>query len=247
MEMAFDYKKEYKEFYLPKAVPGIITVPKMNYIAVRGQGDPNVEGGEYKASIGLLYGIAFTIKMSKKGSHQIDGYFDYVVPPLEGFWWQKKQHPENGMLADRAGRLDDAWKMDYTHKENFQWISLIRLPEFVTREEFGWAVSEAEAKKKQDFSKVEFLTYEEGLCVQCMHIGPYDDEPGTVEMMHRYIEEQGYVPDITEQRFHHEIYLSDARRCAPEKLRTVIRIPIKKQGDMGMAYYDKNGFIFLIK
>ena len=160
--MAFDYKKEYREFYLPKAVPGIITVPKMNYIAVRGQGDPNAEDGEYKASIGLLYGIAFTIKMSKKGSHQIDGYFDYVVPPLEGFWWQKKQLPENGMPTDRAGRLDDAWKIDYAHKENFQWISLIRLPEFVTREEFGWAVSEAEAKKKQDFSKVEFLTYEEG-------------------------------------------------------------------------------------
>ena len=212
--MAFDYKKEYKEFYLPKAVPGIITVPKMNYIAVRGQGDPNAESGEYKASIGLLYGIAFTIKMSKKGSHQIDGYFDYVVPPLEGFWWQ------NGVQG-----------IDYGHKENFQWISLIRLPEFVTREEFGWAVSEAEAKKKQDFSKAEFLTYEEGLCVQCMHIGPYDDEPGTVEKMHRYMEEQGYVPDITDQRFHHEIYLSDARRCAPEKLRTVIRLPIKKIED----------------
>lgn len=209
--MAFDYKKEYKEFYLPKALPGIITVPEMNYIAVRGQGDPNVEGGEYQASIGLLYGIAFTIKMSKKGSHQIDGYFDYVVPPLEGFWWQ------NGVQS-----------IDYAQKENFQWISLIRLPEFVTREKFDWAVSEASAKKKQDFSRVEFLTYDEGLCVQCMHIGPYDDEPGTVGAMHRYMEEQGYALDITDQRFHHEIYLSDARRCAPEKLRTVIRLPIRR-------------------
>ncbi len=209
--MAFDYKKEYKEFYLPKSVPGIITVPEMNYIAVRGQGDPNAEGGEYQASIGLLYGIAFTIKMSKKGSHQIDGYFDYVVPPLEGFWWQ-----------------DGVQGIDYAHKENFQWISLIRLPEFVTREEFAWAVSEASAKKKQDFSGVEFLTYDEGLCVQCMHIGPYDEEPGTVDAMHQYVEEQGYAPDITDQRFHHEIYLSDARKCAPEKLRTVIRIPIRK-------------------
>ena len=209
--MAFDYKKEYKEFYLPEAVPGIVTVPEMNYIAVRGQGDPNAEGGAYQASIGLLYGIAFTIKMSKKGSHLIDGYFDYVVPPLEGFWWQ-----------------DGVQGIDYAHKENFQWISLIRLPEFVTREEFGWAVSEASAKKKQDFSRVEFLTCDEGLCVQCMHIGPYDDEPETVETMHRYLEEQGYALDITDQRFHHEIYLSDARRTRPEKLRTVIRLPIRR-------------------
>ncbi len=208
--MAFDYKKEYKEFYLPKAVPGIVTVPEMNYIAVRGQGDPNLEGGEYQASIGLLCGIAFTIKMSKKSSHQIDGYFDYVVPPLEGFWWQ-----------------DGVQGIDYAHKENFQWISLIRLPEFVTREEFTWAVFEASAKKKQDFSGVEFLTYDEGLCVQCMHIGPYDEEPGTVDAMHRYMEEQGYELDTTDRRFHHEIYLSDARRCAPKKLRTVIRLPIK--------------------
>ena len=210
--MAFDYKKEYKEFYLPASVPGIITVPKMNYIAVRGQGDPNVEGGVYQDSIGLLYGIAFTVKMSKKGGHQIDGYFDYVVPPLEGFWRQ------DGVLG-----------IDYAHKENFQWISLIRLPEFVTRQVFSWAVSEASAKKKQDFSRVEFLTCEEGLCVQCMHIGPYDDEPETVDAMHRYLEEQGYALDITEQRFHHEIYLSDARRCAPEKLRTVIRLPIRRR------------------
>ena len=209
--MAFDYKKEYKEFYMPKAKPEIVTVPKMNYIAVRGSGDPNAEGGEYKAAIGLLYAIAFTIKMSKKGNHKIDGYFDYVVPPLEGFWWQ------NGVEG-----------IDYAHKESFQWISVIRLPDFVTKEDFDWAVAEATAKKKADFSKVEFFTYDEGLCVQCMHIGSYDDEPATVDAMHRYMEEQGYRLDINDTRYHHEIYLSDARKVAPEKLKTVVRHPIAK-------------------
>jgi hypothetical protein len=209
--MAFDYKKEYKEFYMPKAKPEIVTVPKMNYIAVRGSGDPNAEGGEYKAAIGLLYAIAFTIKMSKKGNHKMDGYFDYVVPPLEGFWWQ-----------------DGVAGIDYTHKESFQWISVIRLPDFVTKEDFDWAVAEATAKKKADFSKVEFFTYDEGLCVQCMHIGSYDDEPATVDAMHRYMEEQGYRLDITDTRYHHEIYLSDARKVTPEKLKTVVRHPIAK-------------------
>ncbi len=209
--MAFDYKKEYKEFYLPKNRPSIIAIPKMNFIAVRGQGDPNQEDGEYKQSIGMLYGIAFTIKMSKKGSHQIGGYFDYVVPPLEGLWWQE------GVKG-----------IDYARKESFQWISMIRLPDFVAKSDFEWAVEEATKKKKTDFSKVEFLAYDEGLCVQCMHIGPYDDEPATVRMMHEFMEEQGYALDITEKRLHHEIYLSDARRVAPEKLRTVIRHPIRK-------------------
>ncbi len=213
--MAFDYKKEYKEFYMPKNKPGIVEVPAMNYIAVRGSGNPNVEGGAYKESIGLLYGIAFTIKMSKKGSHQMEGYFDYVVPPLEGFWWQETA---DGVTAG----------VDYTRKEDFRFISLIRLPEFVTKNAFDWAVKEAEDKKKSDFSKVEFLTYNEGLCVQCMHIGAYDDEPETVRIMHDYMAAQGYVLDISEERFHHEIYLSDARRTAPEKLKTVIRHPIKK-------------------
>lgn len=209
--MAFDYKKEYKEFYLPKAKPEIVTVPKMNFLAVRGSGDPNIEGGEYKASIGLLYGIAFTIKMSKKGARRIEGYFDYVVPPLEGFWWQ-----------------DGIAGIDYSRKDRFQWISVIRLPDFVTKEDFDWAVEEASRKKATDFSKVEFLTYEEGLCVQCMHIGAYDDEPATIEGMHRFMEEQGYILDITDQRYHHEIYLSDARRVAPERLKTVIRHPIRR-------------------
>ena len=209
--MAFDYKKEYKEFYMPKNRPGIVTVPRMNYIAVCGQGDPNDEDGEYKQSIGLLYGIAFTIKMSKKGNRQMEGYFDYVVPPLEGFWWQ-----------------DGVSGIDYAHKENFKWISVIRLPDFVTKADFEWAVREATAKKKTDFSKVEFLTYDEGLCVQCMHIGSYDDEPETIALMHEFMEKEGYALDITDKRMHHEIYLSDARRVAPEKLTTVIRHPIRK-------------------
>ena len=210
--MAFDYKKEYKEFYMPKSKPSIVTVPSMNYIAIRGKGDPNTEDGEYKATIGLLYGIAFTIKMSKKGDHQIDGYFDYVVPPLEGFWWQ------NGVEG-----------IDYAHKENFRFISVIRLPDFVTKADFDWAIAEATKKKKADFSKVEFLTIDEGLCVQCMHIGSYDDEPRTVKTMHDYMCEQGYTLDISDKRLHHEIYLSDARKVAPEKLKTVIRHPIRKR------------------
>ena len=208
--MAFDFRKEYKEFYMPASKPSIVTVPPMNYIAVRGEGDPNAEDGAYKQAIGLLYGIAFTIKMSKTGDHRIEGYFDYVVPPLEGFW-----------------RQDGVQGIDYTHKERFQWISVIRLPDFVTKDDFDWAVAEAERKKKTDFSKAEFLTYNEGLCVQCMHIGSYDDEPATVEKMHRYMEEQGYTLDITDQRLHHEIYLSDVRKVAPEKLKTVIRHPIR--------------------
>ena len=210
--MAFDYKKEYKEFYMPKNKPSIVEIPKMNYIAVRGKGNPNDEEGEYKKTIGLLYGIAFTIKMSYKGTHKIDGYFEYVVPPLEGFWWQ-----------------DGKVGIDYNQKEELNFISIIRLPDFVTKKDFDWAIEEATKKKKQDFSKVEFLTYDEGICVQCMHVGSYDNEPATVELMHKYMEENGYVLDITDKRFHHEIYLSDPRKCNENKLKTVIRHPIKKK------------------
>lgn len=209
--MAFDYKKEYKEFYMPKKKPSIVEIPQMNYIAVRGKGNPNDEDSEYKLSIGLLYAIAFTIKMSYKGSHKIDGYFEYVVPPLEGFWWQENT---NGF--------------DYNRKDDMNFISVIRLPDFVTENDFKWAVDEAEKRKKQDFSKVEFLTYDEGICVQCMHIGPYDSEPETVELMHSYMAENGYELDITDSRLHHEIYLSDPRRCDESKLKTVVRHPIKK-------------------
>ncbi len=209
--MAFDFKKEYKEFYMPKSKPSLVDVPAMNYIAVRGKGDPNMEDGEYKKAIGMLYAIAFTIKMSKKGDHRIEGYFDYVVPPLEGFWWQ-----------------DGVAGVDYSHKETFNWISVIRLPDFVTRADFDWAVAEATEKKKADFSKVEFITYEEGVCVQCLHVGPYDDEPATVAKMHKYMEDRGYALDINDRRLHHEIYLSDARKVVPEKLKTVIRHPVKE-------------------
>ena len=210
--MAFDYKKEYREFYMPKRTPEIVEIPEMNFAAVRGSGDPNEADGEYKAAIGLLYAVAFTIKMSKKGDHRIDGYFDYVVPPLEGFWWQK------GICG-----------VDYGQKALFQWISMIRLPDFVTEKDFLWAVAEAERKKKQDFSKVQFLTVKEGLCVQCLHIGPFDEEPATVAQMDRYLQENGYENDFSENRRHHEIYLSDARRVAPERWRTVIRHPVKRQ------------------
>ena len=189
--MAFDYKKEYKEFYMPKNKPSIVKIPKMNYIAVRGEGNPNDENGAYKNAIGLLYGVAYTLKMSYKGPHQIEGFFEYVVPPLEGFWWQ-----------------EDTKGMDYSRKDDLHFISLIRLPDFVKKEDFDWAINQATQKKKQDFSSVEFLTYDEGICVQCMHIGSYDD--------------------ITDTRYHHEIYLSDPRKCNVNKLKTVVRHPIKK-------------------
>ena len=210
--MAFDYKKEYKEFYMPKNKPSIIEIPKMNYIAVRGKGNPNEENGDYQNTIGLLYGVAYIIKMSYKGTHKIEGFFEYVVPPLEGFWWQ-----------------DGIKGMDYNQKEKLNFISIIRLPDFVTKDDFDWAIEEATKKKKQDFSRVEFLTYDEGLCVQCMHNGSYDDEPATVELMHNYMEEKGYELDITDKRYHHEIYLSDPRKCDVSKLKTVIRHPIKKK------------------
>lgn len=209
--MSFDYKKEYKEYYMPTSIPSIVTVPKMNYIAVRGKGDPNNPNGEYKNSIGLLYGIAFTIKMSYKGTHKIEGYFSYVVPPLEGFWWQE-------------GKTN----IDYNHKEDFNFISVIRLPDFVTKSDFDWAVEEATKKKGIDYSKVEFLSIEEENCVQCMHIGSYDSEPRTLELMDNYAKDQGYIIDITKERLHHEIYLSDPRRCDVNKLKTVLRHPIKK-------------------
>ena len=183
----------------------------MNFLAVRGQGDPNEEGGAYKQALELLYAVAFTIKMSKLGQHRLEGYFDYVVPPLEGLWWQE------GICG-----------VDYTRKAESRWISLIRLPEFVTKEVFDWAIREAAEKKQRDFSKVEFFSWEEGLCVQCMHIGPYDDEPATVAAMEAFAAEQGYAFDFSQGRFHHEIYLSDARRTQPEMLKTVIRQPVRR-------------------
>ena len=210
--MAFDFKKEYKEFYMPKNKPQIVTVPPANYIAVRGQGDPNEEGGAYKQAIGVLYAIAYTIKMSKLGDHRMEGYFDFVVPPLEGFWWQE------GIEG-----------VDYANKAAFHWISVIRLPDFVTEAKFQWAAEEAARKKKLDCSMAEFLTLEEGLCVQIMHHGPFDEEPATVAVMDAFLEANGYRNDFSQTRLHHEIYLSDARKAAPEKWKTVIRHPIVKR------------------
>lgn len=208
--MAFDYKKEYKQFYMPARQPMIINIPSFNFIAVEGQGDPNEENGEYQAALELLYGLAYTIKMSKKSDYKIEGYFDYVVPPLEGLWWQNDG------------------KVDYSHKEGFQWISMIRLPDFVSQKDFEWAKEQATKKKKKDFSKVQFMTYNEGLCIQCMHIGSYDDEPKTIEEMETYVKKEGYKIDINDQRLHHEIYLSDPRKTDITKLKTVIRHPISK-------------------
>lgn len=208
--MAFDFKKEYREFYLPKNVPEIVDIPCMNYAAVRGSGDPNEEGGAYQQAIGVLYAVSYTIKMSCKGDHKINGFFEYVVPPLEGFWRQ------NGMEG-----------VNCADKSAFNWISVIRLPDFVTKADFEWAAAEAGRKKKTDCSRAEFLTVKEGLCVQIMHIGSYDNEPESVALMDRYLAENGCQNDMSESRLHHEIYLSDPRKTIPEKRKTVIRHPIK--------------------
>ncbi len=210
--MAFDFKKEYKEFYLPKNRPEIVTVPRANYIAVRGQGDPNEEGGAYQAAIGVLYAVAYTLKMSYKTDHRIEGFYEYVVPPLEGFW-----------------RQEGVQGVDYANKAAFRWISVIRLPDFVTEADFRWAVETVAKKKKLDCAAAEFLSIEEGLCVQILHEGPFDEEPATVALMDRYLAEKGYENDFSDTRQHHEIYLSDARKVAPEKWKTVIRHPIRKR------------------
>ena len=209
--MAFDFKKEFKEFYLPKNKPEIVNIPAMNYIAVYGKGNPNEEGGAYQKAIGVLYAVAYILKMSYKTEYKIDGFFEYVVPPLEGFWWQ-----------------DNVEGVDYSDKNSFNWISVIRLPDFVTKKDFDWAVETAKKKKKIDCSSAEFLTVNEGLCVQIMHTGPFDDEPATVALMNSFIKENGYEKDFSKTRLHHEIYMSDARKVVPEKWKTVIRHPIKK-------------------
>lgn len=209
--MPFDFKKEYKEFYLPPKLPGILTIPPMQYVSVCGKGDPNEENGEYKKSIGILYAISFTLRMSCKANYKIKGFFEYVVPPLEGFWWQE-------------GKTE----IDYSDKSGFNWISAIRLPDFITKTDFDWAVEQVVTKKHIDCSSAELLTLDEGLCVQLMHIGSYDDEPESIAVMDKYIEEKGYQNDISNARLHHEIYLSDPRRVSSEKLKTVIRHPIKK-------------------
>lgn len=209
--MAFDFKKEYKEFYFPNNKPKIVRVPPANYIAVRGSGDPNEEGGAYQKAVGILYAVAYTLKMSYKTDYRIKGFYEYVVPPLEGFWWQ-----------------DGIDGVNYADKSAFNWISVIRLPDFVTREDFDWAVRTAGTKNKKDCSSAEFLTVEEGLCVQMMHTGSFDDEPASVALMDEYLEHNGYENDLNAERLHHEIYLSDPRKCSPDKMKTVIRHPVKK-------------------
>ena len=210
--MTFDYKKEYKEYYLPKNKPVLVSIPTMNYIAINGHGDPNDEKGEYKDDLSLLYSIAFTLKMSYKTDYHIEGYFSYVVPPLEGLWWQNNSNT-----------------IDYQHKEDFNWISMIRLPDFITKKDVDWAITTANAKKQKSHSQVYFFTLEEGLCVQCMHRGSFDDEPATLELIHSYIDNNDLLTDISETRRHHEIYLSDPRKCKAENIKTVLRIPVRKK------------------
>lgn len=208
--MTFDYKKEQKEFYQPKSKPEIITIPKVKFIALNGKGNPNDPDGEYSKSIKLLYGVAYTLRMSYKTDYKIEGFFQYVVPPLEGFWW-----------------IEGLKGMDYTRKDDFSFISLIRVPDFISKEHVDWAINQVSQKKKMDYSSVYYMTYDEGLVVQCMHIGPYDDEPRTVNEMTKFVYDNGYEHDFS-NRHHHEIYIGDPRKARPEKLKTIIRHPIKK-------------------
>jgi len=208
--MAKDYKKEYKDLYLPKAKPMIIDIPEMQFAAVEGRGDPNDKNGEYPAALQILYGVQYAIKMSKMGNNKLEGYFDYVVPPLEGLWWLGNETdftPEN--------------------KSKFNWISMIRLPEFVDKSIFKWACGELN-KKNLGTKNAKLLKIKEGLCVQCMHVGSYDDEPRTIGLIEEFIAKNNLKRDITDKRRHHEIYVSDPRKTATEKLKTVIRIPVKK-------------------
>ena len=216
-DFKLDYKKEYKDLYMPKKTPSIIEVPKMNFIMVKGKGNPNTSI-EYKNAMEILYGLSFTIKMSKMSkdpSDKIDGYFEYVVPPLEGFWWVEDECFDG---------------LNITNKDDLCWYSMIRQPEFVTKEVFERAKEKFKKKNNDvDFSNTFFKEIEEGLCVQIMHIGSYDDEKFSIEKMNSFIEKEGYKNDFSKERLHHEIYLSDPRRVKNiNNLKTVIRHPIKK-------------------
>jgi len=212
MEQIRDFKKEQKELYLPRTEPAVIDVPHMTFIAVDGTGDPNEPDGAYAAAMKTLYALSYTIRMSEKSGHAIDGYFAYRMPPLEGLWT---------MADGRPG-------VDYADKAGFFWTSMIRQPAFVTEAVFRWARGEAVRKKGIDTSAARLLSYDEGLCVQCMHVGPYDDEPATVDRMDRYAVQNGYRIDLGGVRRHHEIYLGDPRKTAPEKLKTVLRHPVAR-------------------
>ncbi len=208
-----DYKKEYKDLYMPKNTPSIINVPKMIFIMVDGKGDPNTSK-EYENAMNVLYGLSYTIKMSKMGNNNIEGYFDYVVPPLEGFW------------DGEEGYFDGLNIMD---KSKFIWTSMIRQSEFVTKEVYNWALEQLKKKKPElDYSNVKYEVLEEGICVQIMHIGSYDAERESIAKMNEYIEKNGYANDFENGRRHHEIYLGDPRKTKPENLKTVIRHPVKK-------------------
>ncbi len=208
-----DYKKAYKDLYQPPAKPSVIEVPEMIFIAVDGEGNPNTCAA-YKEALEILYGLSFTVKMSKMNGTQPEGYFEYVVPPLEGLWYCDEIY-FNGL--------------NVTDKDKFRWTSMIRQPEFVTEEVF-YAAKETLNKKKPalDLSKIRYMKLTEGLCVQIMHIGSYDSEQESIEKISEFISRNGYKEDFSDGRFHHEIYLSDPRKCAPERLRTVIRHPVKK-------------------
>lgn len=213
MNEKVDYKKKYKDLYMPKTVPMVIDVPEIPFIMVDGMGDPNTSK-EYQEALEILYGLSFAIKMSKMNGTQPERYFDYVVPPLEGLW------------QGETGYFDG---IQITDKSKFRWISMIRQPEFVTEQVFENAKKALKLKKPElDLSKAYYKAFGEGLCVQIMHIGAYDDEPLSVKKMNDYLKENGYENDFSETRLHHELYLNDPRRTSPDKLKTVIRHPIKK-------------------
>lgn len=208
-----DYKKKYKDLYLPKTKPSIVDVPEMTFVMVDGHGDPNTSLA-YKNALEVLYGISYAIKMSKMKGNEPEGYFEYVVPPLEGLWW----------LGD-----NDFPVTEITDKSKFNWVSMIRQPEFVTPEVFEGA-KEVLLKKNPDvdLSTTRLARFTEGLCAQVMHIGPYDHEAETIRRLTDFINESDHITDIHKERRHHEIYLGDPRKTAPEKLKTVIRHPIRK-------------------
>lgn len=202
-----DYKKEYKDLYMPKRKPVLIEVPSMTFIMIDGQGDPN--GEAYQSAVQALYALSYTIKMSKKGEKELEGYFEYVVPPLEGLWW----------ISSGSFSLNE--------RDNWLWTSMIRQPEFVNQEVFEWALEESKKKKPLvDLSHARLESFTEGLCAQMMHIGPYSQEPVSVQELHAFMEKNKLVNETGSERKHHEIYLSDPRRTAPEKLKTVLRLPV---------------------
>ena len=207
-EKAFDYKKEYRDLYMPKDKPVLIEVPPMNFLMVDGSGDPN-NNPEFQEATELLYGLSYAIKMSKKKGKQPEGYFEYVVPPLEGLWW-----------------IDEG-SFSLEKRDNWKWTLMIRQPEFVNEEFIQWATKELKRKKPElATEKVRFAAFEEGLCVQIMHIGPYSTEPETMRKVEAFLSERGLQDRLSNGGKHHEIYLSDPRKAKPETMKTVLRHPV---------------------